>query len=179
MPCLLVSSQQAHAISAARANAAQIRGTTMVKIFRLMQIVTLAVALQAQAPPALSPAMEQANKVFFGKDWEAAAKAFESITHSEPGNALAWMRLGVARHKLQHFAGAVEAYKHAENDAQIGPSALYREAATLARMNNRDEAVAALEKAVDAWLAQPQVFQQDADLASLHDDAAYRKVIEK
>jgi tetratricopeptide (TPR) repeat protein len=146
---------------------------------RLICALFLAASLGAQASPGGTPTMDQANQVFFAKNWAAAAVAFESITRSEPANALAWLRLGVSRHKQQQYAQAVEAYKHAESDPQIGPSALYREAASLARMNKKSEALASLEKAVDAGLAQPSLFQQDPDLELLRDDAVFKKVIEK
>src|SRR5215470_14487984 len=104
-------------------------------VFRLLCTLALAVTVAGQAAPAGAPTMDQANQVFFAKNWHAAAVAFESITRSEPANALAWLRLGVSRHKQEQFAQAVEAYRHAESDPQVGPSALYREAASLARMN--------------------------------------------
>jgi hypothetical protein len=139
----------------------------------------IALAAVAHGQGAKTSAMDEANHLYSAKNWAAAAPAFESITRAEPGNALAWMRLGVSRHKLGQYAPAVEAYKHIESDPQIGPSALYREAASLAKLNRNREAIASLDKAVDAGLAQSGIFQQDADLASLHDEPAYKAVIEK
>jgi len=126
-----------------------------------------------------APSMERANKFYSEKDWNAAAQAFESITRAEPANALAWLRLGGSRHKLGRYEQAVEAYKHIENDPQLGSSALYREAASLAAMNKKEDAIALLDRAVAAGLAQPDLFQKDPDLVSLHDDPAFKKVIEK
>ena len=94
--------------------------------------------------------MDQANQLYSAKNWSAAAPAFEAITRAEPANAMAWLRLGVSRHKLGQYTSAVEAYKHIESDPQIGPSALYREAASLAKLNRNQEAIASLDKAVDA-----------------------------
>jgi len=123
--------------------------------------------------------MEQANQLYSAKNWSAAAEAFAAITQTQPTNALAWLRLGISRHKLEQYAKAVEAYKHIEDDPQLGPSALYREAASLARLNKKDDAIALLNKAVDTGLTQPVLFQQDADLALLRDNAAFKKVIDK
>jgi tetratricopeptide (TPR) repeat protein len=126
-----------------------------------------------------APSLERANKFYSDKDWSAAAQAFESITHAEPANAFAWLRLGVSRHKLGRYEQAVEAYKRIENDPQLGPSALYREAASMAAWNKKDDAIALLDRAVAAGLAQPDLFQKDPDLVSLHGDPAFKKVIDR
>src|SRR5690348_2990599 len=104
-------------------------------VIRSILLAAMSVAVQAQASPsAATPTMEQANQIYFAKNWSAAAQAFEAIIHTQPANALAWLRLGVSRHKLERYAEAVEAYKHAEGDPQVGASAFYREAASLARL---------------------------------------------
>jgi tetratricopeptide (TPR) repeat protein len=133
----------------------------------------------SSAAPATAGAMEQANQLYSAKNWSAAAQAFAAITLTQPANALAWLRLGVSRHKLGQYESAIEAYKHIEADPQLGPSTLYREAASLAKVNRKGDAIAALNKAVDAGLTQPDLFQKDEDLASLRDDAAFKKIIEK
>src|SRR5262245_34351065 len=100
-------------------------------VIRSILLAAMSVVVQAKASPsAATPTMEQANQTYFAKNWSAAAQAFEAITRTQPTNALDWLRLGVSRHKLERFAEAVEAYKHAESDPQIGTSALYREAAS-------------------------------------------------
>ena len=136
---------------------------------------SLVVALQAQGQTSI----DQANQLYTAKNWSAAAPAFEAITNAEPANALAWLRLGVSRHKLGQYAPAVEAYKHIESDPQLGPSALYREAASLAKLDRKPEAITALDKAVDAGLTQPDLFRQDADLASLRGEPAFKSMLEK
>ncbi|MBZ5489560.1 MAG: tetratricopeptide repeat protein [Acidobacteriia bacterium] len=146
---------------------------------RFMFVIALAAVVHGQGANTNVVAMDQANQLYSAKNWSAAAPAFETITHAEPGNALAWLRLGVSRHKLGQYASAVEAYKHIESDPQVGSSALYREAASLAKLNRNQEAIASLDKAIDAGLAQPSMFQQDADLASLRDEPGFRAVIEK
>ena len=149
-------------------------------VLRWLPIALLATIAGAQsAASAPGTAMEQANQLYTAKNWSAAEQAFASITRSEPANALAWLRLGVSRHKQEHYAEAVEAYKHIEGDPQIGPSALFREAASLARLNRKAEALASLGKAVDAGLNQPELFQQDQDLASLRDEPAFKNLVEK
>lgn len=146
---------------------------------QLKLLIVLATALHGQVTQTSAPTMEQANQLYMAKDWSSAAPAFEAITHAQPDNALAWLRLGVSRHKLGQFEPAVDAYKHIESDPQVGSSALYREAASLAKLNRKPEALAAIDKAVDAGLAQPDLFRQDTDLASLRDEPAFKKTMGK
>ncbi len=102
---------------------------------RFMCVIVLAAVVHGQGAKTNMPTMDQANQLYSAKNWNAAAPAFEAITRAEPSNALAWLRLGVSRHKLGQYTPAVEAYKHIESDPQVGPSALYREAASLAKLN--------------------------------------------
>jgi len=146
---------------------------------RFIFVIALAAVVHGQGAKTNVPAMDEANQLYSAKNWSAAAPAFEAITRTDPANALAWLRLGISRHKLGQYMPAVEAYKHIESDPQIGPSTLYREAASLAKLNRNQEAIASLDKAVDAGLAQPNTFQQDADLASLRDEPGFKAVIEK
>jgi len=151
----------------------------MRSVLLLISVIALAGAVQAQESSTAISAMEQANQAYSARDWSVAADAFAAITRTQPSNALAWLRLGISRHKLEQYAKAVEAFKHIEDDPQVGPSALYREAAATARLNKKDDAIALLNRAVDAGLAQPALFQQDVDLASLHDDAAFKRIMDK
>src|SRR5262249_17284332 len=139
-----------------------LRRKRMIRIFsQFMQaIVLFAVANGQPNSDGGAPSTEQANKFYSEKNWNSAALAFDSITHAQPGNALDWLRLGGSRHKLGQYQEAVEAYRHVENDPQLGPSALYRKAASLARLNKNEDALAALDKAVTAGLAQPDLFRQ-------------------
>jgi hypothetical protein len=138
--------------------------------------------LRAQGAPAAAamPTMEQANQLFTEKNWAAAEKAFAAVTQSEPANKLAWLRLGTCRQNLRQYELALEAYRHIDNDpSQIGLSALYREAASLARLNQKANAIVALNKAVDAGLARPEMFKAEADFASLQQEPAFNALLER
>jgi hypothetical protein len=136
------------------------------------------IAAQTGSSPAPA-AMDKANQLFAAKDWAAAAEAFARITAAEPSTGLAWMRLGVSRHKLGQYEQAIAAYRHIEADPRLGPSALYREAASFARLNDKERALAQLDKAVTAGLGAPALFRDDEDLASLRGNAAFEKIIDR
>jgi tetratricopeptide (TPR) repeat protein len=130
-------------------------------------------------PQASRPNLEQANRAYQQKDWREAAAAYESITSAGPSNSFAWLHLGISRHKLGQYEQAVAAYKHIENDPQFGAPALYREAASLAKLNRTTEALTLLDKAVENGFARPEIIQQDPDLAVLHADSGFSKIVDK
>src|SRR5436309_296284 len=60
-----------------------------------------------------SATVEQANAFFQAQKWEESAKAYETITKTDPGNAKIWYRLGVSLYKLGQYENAVTAYERA------------------------------------------------------------------
>ncbi len=123
--------------------------------------------------------MQDAEKQYEAKNWEEAANSLDAVTKEDPSNTLAWLHLGSARQKLQQYEQAVAAFKHLEKDPNFAAPALYREAASLARLNRKDEALATLDRAVDAGFARLQLLQEDPDLASLRDDPSFAKTVAK
>ena len=137
----------------------------------------LALAVVSAAGQHDTAAMEKANQLFSAKNWAAAAEAFAGITAADPSATLAWLRLGVSRHKLGQYEQAIAAYRQAEAHPQIGPSALYREAASYARLNNKEQALALIGRAIDAGLSSPSIYRQDEDLASLRGDSTFEELM--
>jgi len=125
------------------------------------------------------PSMQKAEKFYQDKNWDAAAGAFDTITKQNPSNNLAWLHLGTSLQKSQQFEQAIAAFKHVEKDPNFAAPALFREAASLARLNRKSDALTTLDKAVDAGFVRLQILQQDPDLASLRDDPAFAKIIGK
>ncbi len=146
--------------------------------FWKMGALLAVLCLTVQAfPQAASGNLEQANREYQAKNWQASAAAFEAIVRNDPSNGGAWLHLGISRHKLGQYEQAVAAFKHIENDAQFGAPAMYREAASLARMDRKDQALLVLEKAVEAGFARPQIIEQDPDLASLRGDSRFLGIV--
>jgi hypothetical protein len=143
-------------------------------------VLALSVAAYGRTGSARNvPTMEQANQAFAAKDWTAAAQAYEAITRADSTKVAAWLRLGVARHKLLQDEKAIEALKHAESDPQFGATAFYREAEALAKLGRKNDALLALDKAVDAGFIQTDLILQDTDFTQLHDNPAFQKTIAK
>jgi tetratricopeptide (TPR) repeat protein len=144
--------------------------------FALVLALSVVAYGQTGSTPSV-PTMEQANQAFAAKDWTAAAQAYEAITRADSTKVAAWLRLGVAHHKLLQDEKAIEALKHAEFDPQLGATVFYREAESLAKLNRKNDALFALDKAVDAGFIQTDLMLQDTDFAQLHDDPAFQKTI--
>ena len=58
---------------------------------------------------------EKAAAAFAAQEWQAAAKAYDAITRSEPDNGAAWFRLGRSRQALGEPDAALAAYDEAQN----------------------------------------------------------------
>ena len=152
------------------------RGTP---ILMALVIVALVGCLSFTVAAQSTPAMQEAEKQYQAKNWQAAASAYEGITAADPSNSLAWLHLGTSYQKLQQFEKAVAAFQHLEKDPNFSAPALYREATSLARLNRKDEALNTLDKAVSAGFARLQLLKDDPDLASVRDDPSFAKIVEK
>ncbi len=149
-----------------------LRATTVILL-----LVTAAFA--QSAPPAAtppSPAMVAARKLMVAKDWAAAAKAYEEIVKAEPANAPAWYQLGMARFSQEQFRPAIAAF---EKNIAIAnnPSAMYNVACAYARLGEKEQALAWLNKAVTAGLSPFTNLAEDTDLALLREDPAFKELV--
>lgn len=129
---------------------------------------------QTQPP---SPAAQAANALWQAQKWDEAAKAYESLTRSEPNNGLAWFRLGSSLMSLQNFEAAVAPLGKAAEMLR-GPQAYYTLGAAYARAGNKAKSFESLRRAAETGFAQFQRMKTDAHLAGLRDDAQFGSVLE-
>jgi Tetratricopeptide repeat len=122
----------------------------------------------AQAP------LAQANKLFAGGKWDEAAKAYEEIVKAEPKNGPAWYRLGMARHNLKQYDGAIAAFEHSEASGFLPAASRYNIAACYALAGDKDKAFESLSKAAQAGFAGFKTFEADEDLNSLRTDPRFK-----
>ncbi len=124
------------------------------------------------------PTPAEANALFQRQDWAAAASAYEAISQAHPQNAMAWFRLGSARHAQGQYAEAVEAWLKA---SKLGgnPAVPYNLACAYARMGDNPKAFEWLEKWISSGSARPEAMESDPDLASLKGDPGFAAVQEK
>lgn len=141
----------------------------------LMLIDPVAVAQNQPLPP--SPAAQSANALWQAQKWEEAAKAYESLTRSEPNNGQAWFRLGSSLMSLQNFNAAAAPLAKAAEILQ-GPQAYYALGAAYARTGNKAKSFESLRRAAETGFAQFQRMRTDPHLAGLRDDAQFGSLME-
>jgi hypothetical protein len=148
----------------------------------LMRRLALAGAIAISAFPcrvhAQTPA--SADSAFRRSDWAAASAAYERITAQEPTNGLAWFRLGVSFQNLSQYPKALAALSHARALGFQPPSVRYRMARLYARQNDAAHAFEFLDSAIAMAPGgfAPQMIEAEPDLASLHGDARYTKLVD-
>jgi tetratricopeptide (TPR) repeat protein len=140
-------------------------------------MLTLAALLNAQEG-SKSYTVEQANAFFQAKDWESAARAYESIVKQEPSNGQAWLQLGLSYHNLQKYDLAISAYEAADKLQFALARTHYNLACAYSLMNNKERAFEWLNKALEAGFAQAQSLEGDPDLANLRDDPRFKHALE-
>jgi hypothetical protein len=129
------------------------------------------------APPtAKVPSKADAEQLFREARWHEAALAYEAIVLAEPTNAGAWMRLGHCRYSDGNDAGALAAWTRV-TELGKAPVAQYNVACIHARAHRREQALAALEKAVTIGFNDVATMQSDADLTVLRGDAEFEALV--
>ena len=152
----------------------KMRDVFLLPLFLLL--ISPAAFAQTQPPPP-SPAAQSANALWQAQKWEEAAKAYESLTRSEPNNGLAWFRLGSSLMSLQNFDAAVAPLGRAAEILQ-GPQAYYALGAAYAKTGNRAKSFESLRRAAETGFGQFDRMKNDVHLAGLRDDAQFGSVLE-
>ena len=143
----------------------------------MRKCVCIAASLLLLVLTAMADDLSDANALFQKQDWSNAAKAYRALTQAHPESGLAWFRLGFSLHQTGDYAGALDAYKHAE--AANFPAKMqlsWRMARAYARVGDKDKALAELEQLASNGIMQLQSLDSEADLASVRGDVRYTKV---
>ncbi len=123
-------------------------------------------------------AQEEADGYFQSQQWEQAAVAYEQIVAAEPDNGQAWFRLGLARHNLKQYEGAIAAFEQADRLQFVPGIARYNIAAGYARLGRPEEALAWLGMAIEAGFNRAESMETDADMAGLRSDPRFEEYLQ-
>jgi tetratricopeptide (TPR) repeat protein len=131
------------------------------------------VLASAQTP---ATGQQQADELLRAQRWSEAAQAYEAIAKAEPKNAPAWYGLASARYRLEQFAPAAEAFRK-NIDLTKNPVAMFNLACVYARMNQKDEALDWLGRALAPENKVRYLLDlNDPGLNALHDDPRYKEL---
>ena len=157
-----------------------ILGVTFVALFLLSAPICWARQNSSQQASAQinNNTEQQANEYFQKQEWLPASREYEKLTAEKPTNGRAWYRLGYARHSIGQYSQAIDAFKKC---VQIGnnPLAIYNIACCYAKMNDVEQALDWLDKAVKTGYIKPQQLKSDEDLVSLGSNTRFKEIVEQ
>ena len=136
-----------------------------------------AVTLNDRSDTKDTPAVE-ANSAYEAKNWAQAAKLYEALSKEKDAPPRVWYRLGVSLRSLGKYEDALGAFDKA---TQLGAGQFgeYGKATAYAGMKQADKAFEALEQALKQGYADPDALRADGDLAALHGDTRFEKIVEQ
>jgi tetratricopeptide (TPR) repeat protein len=123
-----------------------------------------------------SDVLDDARAAFRASDWPRAASGFETYVASNPYDGGAWHSLGFALHSLKRHDDAVRAWT---KSAELGfePASSYFDVACAqACAGRKDDAIAALARALDAGYVDEESVRTDPDLEAIRSDARYKEL---
>lgn len=152
----------------------EMRGMFLSLLFLLL--IGPEASAQIQSPPPTA-SVQSADALWQAQKWEEAAKAYESLTRSQPNNGLVWYRLGSSLMSLQNFGAALAPLGKAAEILR-GPQAFYALGAAYARTGDKAKSIESLRRAAETGFGQFDRMKADPNLAGLRDDAQFGSVLE-
>jgi tetratricopeptide (TPR) repeat protein len=118
-----------------------------------------------------------ADSLFQKGDWRGTAQAYAAITQREPSNGMAWFRLGVARQSQSEYDAAIPAFEKARDLKFQVLAADFRLARIYSLKKDTDRAIQALDRVVQAGLANPTQLAAQRDLDNVRDDPRFKMIL--
>jgi tetratricopeptide (TPR) repeat protein len=110
---------------------------------------------------------------------EAAIGVYRTLVARDAADAEAWLGLGRTFHGQKRYREAIDAHlEAAKGPAQRG-MALYNLSCEYALTGDREKALDAAAKAIDAGFRTKGLYLGDDDLASIRDDPRFRALLAK
>jgi tetratricopeptide (TPR) repeat protein len=109
--------------------------------------------------------------------WAPAIVLYDSFVKSEPSNGRAWFNLGWALHYSSEHMKAAEAFQQAVKLGYRKPTSSYNVACAYAMLNQKEEAFAWLERAMQAGFGSNGNLSWDPDLENLRSDPRFKRFL--
>jgi tetratricopeptide (TPR) repeat protein len=149
----------------------------LIVLFALAPGLACATPTERAAFSSEEPSVE-ANAAWEAKDWARAAQLYEELSKAKDAPPRVWLRLGASLRSLGKYNDALAAFDKA-TQMGAGPFGEYGKGATYAAMKQSDQAFESLDKAMQQGYADPGGLSVDPDLASLHGDARFERLVEQ
>jgi ketosteroid isomerase-like protein/tetratricopeptide (TPR) repeat protein len=149
----------------------------------LLAFLAIAICGRAAATPA-SPddkrnalvAAQEAQTYLSRQDWSKAVVALKQVVRVNPYSGQHWYEYGLALHSLKRHDEAVKAWTESVKLGFQPAAGLYNMACAHSLAGRKDEAVASLEKALQAGFSQEETARTDPDLAAIRTDPRFKSL---
>jgi transcriptional regulator GlxA family with amidase domain len=108
---------------------------------------------------------------------DAAIDTYRALVAQNDKDSAAWMGLGSALHTAKRYREAIAAYEHAMKSPSERGRALFNMACAWSLSGDREKAIDAAAKAVEAGFRTRHFFEHDDDLAPLRDDPRFQALV--
>jgi len=114
-----------------------------------------------------------------GGDVDRAVAIHRELIESDGSDSSVWMSLGNLLHEAKRYPEAAAAFGEAAKGTSDRAHALYNQACALALAGEKEKAIDAAHRAVEAGFREKSSFERDPDLASIREDGRFRQLIAK
>ncbi len=137
-------------------------------------------ATYVQLNPRLNPRgrrLQEGTIAASGGDIPGAIAIYRELIAAKQDDPEVWLRLGVALHSNRRYAEAVAAYSEAAKGSSERARALYNLACADALLGEKDKALDAMARAIDAGFRDRGAYERDPELASIRGDTRFGKML--
>jgi ketosteroid isomerase-like protein len=126
----------------------------------------------------LTAELMQAETPYLEGRWAEAESAYQHYVEANPGNALAWNRLGTSQVRQKKYGDAVRSLERAVEIGGGAPVDFYNLACAYALSGAPDKALDNVERAIAAGVKRRAQYQSDPDLASLRELPRFKALMQ-
>lgn len=123
--------------------------------------------------------MESATRKFNNGDWAEAAKDYKKVIKKNDADSSIWYNYGVSLRNVGKYDEALESFLKARSLNFSFNFVEFSIAKTHALMDNREQVLAALEKAADGGLLTFTLLQTDTAFADYQQDSRFQDILGK
>lgn len=122
-------------------------------------------------------ALQQASIAAREGNSEAAIAIYRSLIAADRNDAEAWLNLGRTLHRLKRYEEAIAAHQEAAKGALQRGLAFFNLSCAYARTGQREKAVEAVARAIEAGFRYKDYYEGDEDLAAIREDARFKALV--